>query len=472
MKTGIVAAAFVCCHVAFGYVPQMVDVRVEPTNVVGRIKPLNGVNNAPRGCVADKGGNFYAFREAGVSYVRCHDAAINWGYGGSHVADVTCVFPDFDADVDDPASYDFTLTDNYVQSIVNVKAKPLFRLGQSIEHWPKKYGVRKPRDFAKWARICEHIIRHYNEGWADGLRLGIRHWEIWNEADLKWPDCPDCPTWDGTEEEYHELYRVTARHLKSRFPDLLIGGPACAGFRRDWIERFVAAMARDRVPMDFFSWHQYTYKTNLIPELATFVRQTLDANGFTATTSVLDEWGYNRNFGTQQYYSGRERMADDALRAASFMVATLCDAQNLPIDLMCLYDARPGTTFNVLWDMRYGSRPLKGYWALCAWRRMLEFGAQVKVLPISDPEFRAVAALRGDGRRVAVLVSRYRFNQDEFLMKGARIDVAGSVVPGATVRTVDFDYDFQTLSAQHVKDGKIEVYLEPCSFTLVEMPLK
>ena len=47
-----------------------------------------------------------------------------------------------------------------------------------------------PKDFRKWAQICEHIIRHYNEGWADGHKWDIRYWEIWNEADL------DSKTWN------------------------------------------------------------------------------------------------------------------------------------------------------------------------------------------------------------------------------------------------------------------------------------
>ena len=41
-----------------------------------------------------------------------------------------------------------------------------------------------PKDFKKWAVICEHIIRHYTEGWADGFFYDMPYWEIWNEPDL------------------------------------------------------------------------------------------------------------------------------------------------------------------------------------------------------------------------------------------------------------------------------------------------
>ena len=73
--------------------------------------------------------------------------------------------------------------------------------------------------------VCEHIIRHYNEGWANGFKLGIEYWEIWNEPDGKKPN-GDQPNWSGTPEEFYEMYSVTAAHLKKRFPKLKIGGPA------------------------------------------------------------------------------------------------------------------------------------------------------------------------------------------------------------------------------------------------------
>ena len=48
-----------------------------------------------------------------------------------------------------------------------------------------------PKDYAKWARICEHIITHYTEGWADGFNYKITYWEIWNEPE-------NIQMWQGT----------------------------------------------------------------------------------------------------------------------------------------------------------------------------------------------------------------------------------------------------------------------------------
>ena len=54
--------------------------------------------------------NFVEYKAARIPYSRNHDSAVCGIYGGPYSHDVTCVFPDFDADVDAPESYDFLLT--------------------------------------------------------------------------------------------------------------------------------------------------------------------------------------------------------------------------------------------------------------------------------------------------------------------------------------------------------------------------
>ena len=91
-----------------------------------------------------------------------------------------------------------------------------YRLGVTIENhaWIKNYHAKPPRDFAKWARICEHIVRHYNEGWADGFKWNIKYWEIWNEPDGNKPtaDGRPGPTWTGTNAQF--LNFDTIEHYK------------------------------------------------------------------------------------------------------------------------------------------------------------------------------------------------------------------------------------------------------------------
>ena len=96
--------------------------------------------------------------------------------------------------------------------------KVFYRLGSKIEHWPKKYGTLPPKDFKKWAVICEHIIKHYNEGWANGFHKNIEYWEIWNEPNLDPDDSTHKRCWGGTKLQFFEFYDVAATHLKQCFP--------------------------------------------------------------------------------------------------------------------------------------------------------------------------------------------------------------------------------------------------------------
>ena len=163
----------------------MAGIRIDWNEPVGKIKPMHAVNN---GVAKGRMNNFEDYKAAGFPYMRNHDASYCEEYGSEHCVDISAVFPDFDADPDDPASYEFAETDAYLGRNVEAGTKIFYRLGQRIEHTVKKYNVNPPKDFQKWAVICEHIIRHYTEGWADGFHWDMPYWEIWNEPDVQ-PQC-------------------------------------------------------------------------------------------------------------------------------------------------------------------------------------------------------------------------------------------------------------------------------------------
>lgn len=164
----------------------------------GDFKPMNAVNNGPihkRHANDQYRDNIEAYRAAKIPFARNHDAAFCHDYGGEFSVDVSAIFPNFDADVNDPAAYDFACTDEYIAVTLEAGTETFFRLGQKIEHEIRKHHTLPPKDFHKWAEICEHIMRHYLEGWADGFHYDIQYWEIWNEADLDPDDRTNKRTW-------------------------------------------------------------------------------------------------------------------------------------------------------------------------------------------------------------------------------------------------------------------------------------
>ena len=204
-----------CCLPQTGSA-DVVTVTVKPGETTGKIRPLHGVNSPPTRRIVKW------FEAAGIPFMRGHDTEETPGTYGYHSFDVAAIFGDFSADVNDPAAYDFNSTDELIGRTLSAGTKVFFRLGETIEHGTKKYDIYPPKDYLKWAQICEHIIRHYNEGWAEGFRYGIEYWEIWNEADAdkngRWEENPR--TWGGPEEEFYAFYATVSKHLKKCFPHL------------------------------------------------------------------------------------------------------------------------------------------------------------------------------------------------------------------------------------------------------------
>ena len=131
----------------------MENIRIAFANTCGPIKPMNGVNNGPLGSYVRKTSGFQLYQDLEIPFARLHDASFCATDGGEYSVDVHRVFPNFDANENDPASYVFGPTDEYIASIVAAGTKPFYRLGASIEHGRKR-GTYPPKDFAKWARIC------------------------------------------------------------------------------------------------------------------------------------------------------------------------------------------------------------------------------------------------------------------------------------------------------------------------------
>lgn len=383
----------------------MAKIKVDFSKIVGKMKPVHAVGQPPIiGWSSDK--LFHYLTEAGIPYARLHD--VGGGFGGGKFVDIPNVFPDFNADPDDPASYDFTWTDPLITSLMDSKVEPYYRLGVTIENevWRKAYRVNPPEDPEKWAKICAGVIRHYTKGWANGFEYDIKYWEIWNE-----PECTNGRRvmWTGTWEQYLELYDVTSKLLKAEFPEIKIGGYASIGFyalkemdpESTWCKdcqsyidlflQFMQYIKDHNCPMDFFSWHSYD-EPKYTALYANYVAEKLKEYGYGHAEQHLNEW----NCGPQN----RDK-ACHAAATAGFLISM----QNSPVDIGMFYDARCGTSI-------YGGlfnpmtlRPLKSYWAFPAFNELYRRKDQVEAE--SDTEDLYVAAAAGDPEG-AVLIVNFR----------------------------------------------------------------
>ncbi|MBR5427447.1 MAG: hypothetical protein IK118_03795 [Clostridia bacterium] len=375
-----------------------VIVKREPS---GRaIRPLNGVNGGPVTHNFRRDARAL-FAEAHIPYCRLHD--IEGTLGGGKFVDVRNIFPIWELDENDPKSYDFTFTDEYLKQIDACGAQAFYRLGETIDHGYFKAHVHPPKDPEKWARVCANIVRHYNEGWADGFHYGIKYWEIWNE-----PENP--PMWTGTQAEYFELYRATSNLLKREFPPIRVGGYASCGvyaafdenaddfFRSfiTWFDDFLAYIKTPETacPLDFFSWHIYSSDPAQVLAHARYCREKLDAAGFDATESILDEWNWS---GKNMFESMRD------MPGASFTADVMCRLQQgNDVDVACYYDAQPDQAYGGLF-LRHTDTPSRAYYAVKAFGKLRALGKEAEYTAETDL---AVAAAT-DGKRAAAVIPNH-----------------------------------------------------------------
>ena len=375
-------------------------VKVDPGREIGPVKPVNGVGQPPMIGFTEYP-MFHYLKEAGIPFSRLHD--VGGMFGRNVFVDIPNLFRDFDADENDPKNYDFAFTDRLISALVKNDVEPFFRLGVTIENYAAKirrYRIDPPKDFAKWARICEHVIRHYTEGWADGFRYKITYWEIWNEPE-NWETAEKNEMWHGTFEEYCRFYDVASKYLKAKFPHLKIGGFASCGVT--WINRkdknarakhqfdcfhaFLKYIKEHGSPIDYFSYHSYSYVPQLM-EQTRYVRKTLDEAGYKGLETCLNEWLPAPNhdkLGTAQQ--------------AAEVAAVLVGFQNGPVDSAAIYDAKCNVgNYSPLFNpLTY--KPHKAYWAFVAFNELRKLGTAVgvKVDGMDFPEKSSVYATAAKG---------------------------------------------------------------------------
>ena len=380
----------------------------------GVVKPMHSVNNGPvyKFAADQRITNLDHYRAAGIPYARIHDASFEADYGAEHIVDVNMIFTDWTKDVNDPASYDFQLTDEYLRVIEFGGAKVYYRLGSKIEHWSKKYNTLPPVDFQKWAEVCEHIIRHYTEGWADGYNMDIEYWEIWNEPDLDPDDSEHKRCWGGTAKEFYELYAITHKHLKACFPHLKIGGPACAGLHEEWLDGFFQTLKQNDIRPDFFSWHVYASTVEKVREKIRYARELLDRYGFESTESILNEWNYVKGWEDEEWIYSLK--TEKSLKGAAFIASTMCMSQYEALDNLMFYDARP-CAMNSMFSTDFVFERLKGYYPFYMFNQLYKLDHAVEVLRESADVW-AVAA-KGDEQNVMLSYYNDDDNSPEKMVK-------------------------------------------------------
>ena len=264
--------------------------------------------------------------------------------------------------------YNWQYIDEVFDRMLAIGVRPFVELSFFPELIAKENSLRQmwyrncvsydPARISKWEGLVhaftEHVVERYG---IDEVRQW--YFEVWNEPNLN--VYPKAGFFDGTKSDYFNLYRLSARAVKSVDSQLRVGGPATSNFVPDnryegevydanksrfygqdqinkqqwkgaWIEEFLAFCAKEQLPVDFISCHPYPTDYALDPVAGkskdavrymkalsddmTWLRKTVAASAFHKAEIHLTEWSTSP--------SSRDPMHDN-LPPAAFIVKGVLD---------------------------------------------------------------------------------------------------------------------------------------------------
>lgn len=380
--------------------PQHAIINVDFSIPVGEIKSLSGMCNGPVSFDSDISP---AFRDMHIPYVRYNntDTAIS-----RYAFDISRIFPDKNADENNPESYNFDVTDKYVMSAYNCGAKVIYRLGESDGQ--PSWALENPQ---KWVNVCLHIVKHYNDYWKNGFAYGISEFEIAPIGNFK-----D----DKKDTAVFELYGNMANALKLFDENYKVGGMSFTSYSASARE-FVKFCAANKIPLDFISFTSFTDTPEKVFSDVEKYTELLYNLGFGGTKIMLSEWNYIKkisefadsslyleNVGGIYARECREFFeAQKSIVGAAFCSSLLIGLnQYEAVEYATYYDAQPAVSKYCGICDRYGNVE-KPFYAFKAYSDIVKFGRSVLCHVEENPDMQksgvyAAASVSSEGGMVMI----------------------------------------------------------------------
>ena len=233
--------------------------------------------------------------------------------------------------------------------------------------------------------------------------------------------------WHASAEKYFELYDITSRHLKERFPNIKIGGYAACGIQAaffteeekekyplqvswlDFFYKFIDYLKEKQPPFDFFSWHGYQTAPKMLRR-AEWIRERLKESGYGHVEIHLNEWNPRPDSRCTGSHGAE-------------VAAMMLGMQNTDVDMCMFYDARlQGSVYAGLFNPMTLT-PAQAYYAVVAFNELYKLGSQSTLEIDADTEnLYAVAAT--NGKRNAIVISNVSGGPQELNVEGVDLSEA------------------------------------------------
>jgi xylan 1,4-beta-xylosidase len=259
--------------------PVPVTIRVDAAQKIAPFKPIYayfGYDEA--NYTYTRNGSELISELAGLTgapvYIRTHfllttgdgTPGLKWGSTNAYTEDTS-----------GKAVYDWTIADRIFDTYLKAHTKPFVEIGfmpEALSAKPEPYhptwlpgAANKdyaigwsypPKDYSKWGELVYQWTRHCAEKYGEA-EAESWYWEVWNEPDIFY--------WQGTQEEYNELYDYAVAGVKRALPKARVGGPASTGPANEkaaaFLKAFLTHCARGKnyatggkgAPLDFVTYH-------------------------------------------------------------------------------------------------------------------------------------------------------------------------------------------------------------------------
>ncbi len=219
-------------------------------------------------------------------------------------------------------TYDFSKLDKVFQTILDTGEVPMF----SLSYMPSKISSdgqknSPPINWADWSSLVKKTVLRYSG--KENFNLSNIYYEVWNEPDL-------FGGWNYAKKpNYLNLYFYTVKAAEEveNVNNFKIGGPATTGFYPNWIEALFKYCFKNKLQLDFISWHRYSKDINdYIKNFEKLDKILTNYENYFSVERLITEFGpdsenstwYDNNISAAHTIAGMTKLLGKVHRAFTF----------------------------------------------------------------------------------------------------------------------------------------------------------
>lgn len=233
--------------------------------------------------------------------------------------------------------YDWSRLDKAVESILATGAKPMLSLSYMPTAIAKGDIVSPPKNWNDWGSLTAATIKHFSG--RDQKDIDGVIYEVWNEPDLfgKYKTYGDLNYLDMYAASSKAAMNVTGVNAFE------IGGPATTGLYKNWLETLIKYVDKNKLRMDFISWHRYT------TDLEQFEKDVKQARSWAEGVQALAELKY---YVTEWGFDSENNKGYDEKSGAVHLMAA-ARTMMTAVDRAFVFEVKDGPGAEKLWG-RWG----------------------------------------------------------------------------------------------------------------------